>query len=43
MNNYKRQQEYYDKAMKSLIEVEKDFRELIPQNKKIYETSVWDV
>jgi len=34
MNDYERQQEYFDKAMKNFIEVEKNFRELTPQNKE---------
>ena len=30
MNDYQKQQEYYDKAMKNLIEAGKDFQKLTP-------------
>lgn len=41
MNDYERQQEYYDKAMKNLIEAEKNFRELTPQNKEKFAEQVF--
>lgn len=41
MNDYEKQQEYYNKAMKNLIEAEKNFRELTPQNKEKFTESVF--
>lgn len=40
MNDYEEQQEYYEKAMKNLIEAEKDFQKLTPQNKERFAEQV---
>lgn len=41
MNDYEKQQEHYDKAMKNLIEAGKDFQELTPQNKEKFAKQVF--
>ncbi len=40
MNDYEKQREHYDKAMKNLIEAGKDFQELTPQNKEKFAEQV---
>ena len=36
MNDYEKQKEHYDKAIEKLIEAEKEFQELTPENKEKY-------
>ena len=43
MNDNKRQQEHYDKAMKNLIEAEKEYRELTSQNKEKFAKQVLEM
>lgn len=40
MNDYEKQQEHYNKAMKNLIEASKDFQELTLQNKEKFAEQV---
>lgn len=41
MNDYEKQQGYYDKAMKNLIEAGKDFQKLTPQNQAKFAEQVF--
>ncbi len=43
MNDYEKQQELYNKAMKNLIEASKDFQELTPQNKEKFAEQVLEM
>lgn len=41
MNDYEKQKEHYDKAMKKLIEAEKEFQELTLENQEKFADQVF--
>ena len=43
MNDYEKQQEHYDKAMKNLIEAGKDYQKLTPQHKAKFAEEVFEM
>lgn len=44
MNDYEKQQDHYNKAMKNFIDASKEFQELTPEKqRKICTASAWNV